>query len=265
VVRRKKIKGKEIMAKEVQKQEKKDVVLTDAGMFEGESSGFEGASNSTFKTPFLKVLQALSPEVKKSDPKFIATAQQGQFCNSATQQLYDSIEIVVLKLEHSLITWKPNRGGFVGRTNKAQESSVVVQKDGVKKWDEGGNSVMDTIEFFCLNINNPSDIFILSLSAASFKHARTFATRLRLLQADGKLVNVTWAGVWKISTVEESNEKGSWYTIGATPEFVRFITKEEKDNFISPARKLLESAEIDYSAIESESPVSEGTPDEPSF
>jgi len=238
------------MAKEIQKQQPKELVPID--LFEGESSGFEGVSSSTFKTPFLKILQALSPEIKPKDPKFLPKAQQGQFCNSATQQLYDTIEVVVLKIEHSLITWKPNRGGFMGRVNKSQETSIVSQKDGIKKWDSEGNSIMDTIEFFCMNINDPSDMFILSLSAASFKHARTFATRLRLLKADGKLVNVTWAGIWKILTIEESNEKGSWWTIGSSPEFVRFITKEEKDNFISPAKHLLENADIDYSSVEGE-------------
>lgn len=252
------------MANEVAKKEKNEVAdPIDLSMFEGESSGFEGASDQTFKTPFMKVLQALSPELKRSDPKFIAQAQQGQFCNSATGQLYDSIEVVVLKLEHSLITWKPERGGFVGRTNKVMEKDIVAEQEGVRKWDKDGNNVMDTIEFFCLNINDPADIFILSLSAASFKHARTFATRLRLLKANGKMVNVTWAGVWKIGTVEESNEKGSWYTIGSTPEFVRFITKEEKENIVAPARKLLEVAEIDYSTIEAEH--SESSQEETAF
>lgn len=223
----------------------------DASMFEGASSGFEGVTNETFKTPFLKILQALSPELKSKDPKYIPGAQQGMFCNSATQQLYTEISVVVLKVEHSIITWKPNRGGFVDRRNKSLENTIVSQKEGIQKWDANGNTVMDTIEFFCMNAEDPSEVFILSLSAASFKHARTFATRLRMLKADGKLVNVSWAGVWKISTVEESNEKGSWYTLGNTPEFVRFITKEEKDNFIIPAKNMLEAAEVDYHTIES--------------
>ena len=235
------------MPKELQKKQ-----VTDVSMFEGESSGFENTDASTFKTPFLKILQALSPELKRSDPKYIPDAQQGYFCNSASQELYEDVNIVVLKVEHSLIVWKPDRGGFVGRYSKDQEENIVAKKDGVKKWDKEGNIVMDTIEFFCLNADEPSDIFILSLSAASFKHARSFATRLRMLKIDGKLVNVSWAGVWKISTTEESNEKGTWYTIGSTPEFVRWITKEEKDNFIVPSKKILENATMDYSSLESD-------------
>lgn len=244
------------MAKEVTKKDN-ELEAIDMSMFEGESSGFEGASDETFKTPFMKILQALSPELKESDPKYIEEAKQGQFCNSATGQLHKELNVVVLKVEHSLVTWKPDRGGFVGRANKSHEKEIVAQQEGVKKWDKDGNVVMDTIEFFCLNVEDPADIFILSLSAASFKHARTFATRLRHLKADGKPVNVTWAGIWNISTVEESNDKGSWYTIGSSPEFIRFITKEEKDNTVSPAKNFLEKAEVDYSVVESDQSNSE--------
>ena len=236
------------MAKEVQKKEAN--LPVDSSIFNGQVSGFEGTARETFKTPFLKILQGLSPELKRNDAKFIQDAQQGQFCNSATQEVYDVIDIIVLKIEHSLVIWKPDRGGFVGRINKSYEENVVVKKDGLQKWDAEGNDVMDTIEFFCLNIDNPTDIFILSLSGASFKHARTFATRLRMLQADGKPVGVAWAGVWKMTTTEEKNDKGSWYTINA-PEFQRFITGEEKEKYIIPAIEMLKNAETDYSSIDS--------------
>jgi hypothetical protein len=247
------------MAKDLQKTGSKEVAEhVDVSMFSGESTGFEGVTSATYKTPFLKILQGLSPELKASNPKYIPEAKQGLFCNSASQQLYSSVQVVVLKIEHSLITWKPDRGGFVGRVNKSEEESVVSTKEGLQKWDSMGNTIMDTIEFFCMNIEDPSDMFILSLSAASFKHARSFATRLRMLKTpDGKSVQVTWAGVWKISVVEESNDKGSWYTIGGTPELLRFITKEEKENLVSPARKMLETAETDYSVIAEEAESTE--------
>ncbi|MEM4270979.1 MAG: hypothetical protein QXO70_02695 [Candidatus Pacearchaeota archaeon] len=240
------------MAREIAKKDQGTTDIVDISMFSGAGSGFEGTTSETFKTPFLKILQALSPELKKSDPKYIPGAEQGKFCNSATQELYDELEVVVLKVEHSLVVWKPNRGGFVGRYPKTSEESIVAKREGVQKWDADGNEVVDTIEFFCMSINNPSDIFIIPMSTASFKHGRSWATRLRMLKANGKPVNVSWAGVWKISTVEEKNELGSWYTIGATPEFVRFITKEEKENFVIPAKEMLRHAETDYAAMDND-------------
>ena len=116
----------------------------------------------------MKILQALSPELDSSDSRYIPEAKMGQFCNSATQELYDDLEVIVLKVEHSLVAWKPNRGGLVGRYNKAKESDVVAQKEGVQKWDADGNEVNDTIELFCMNIKNPADLFILTLSKSLF-------------------------------------------------------------------------------------------------
>lgn len=238
------------MPKAIAKQETQNYALAEKGIFEGASSGFEKTSAETFKTPFLKILQALSPELKKTDSKFVPGAEQGDFCNSATQEIYKELEVVILKVEHVLVAWKPSRGGFVGRYSKEREEEIVSSKEGVKKWDKEGNLVIDTIEFYCMNAKNPMDIFIFPLSTASLKYAKSFATRLRMLTADGKPVNVSWAGVWKISTMEDHNELGSWYTLGSTPSFVRFITKEERDRFIIPAKDMLEKAETDYAAID---------------
>ena len=238
------------MSKEVSKKAQ-NTEVAEADLFTGSDSGFEGASSQTFKTPFLKVLQALSPELKKSDPKYSPDAEMGMLFNTATNETMENVEVIVLKVEHSLIIWKPERGGFVGRYPKSMEDEVVTKKDGVQKWDAEGNKVNDTIEFFCADVANPGSIFILSLSTASLKHAKSFATRLRMLRANGVPVNVSWAGVWKISTTEETNEKGSWYTIGSTPEFIRLITKEERDNIVFPAKEMLKNAEADYTVIES--------------
>jgi len=239
------------MSKEVAKKESTEIA--ELGLFEGMDSGFEGTSSQTFKTPFLKIIQSLSPERKKNNPQFLENAEEGHFCNSATRELYDSINVVILKMEHTLVVWRPERGGFVGRYPKTPENeqAIVADQSGVQKWDAEGNEIVDTIEFYCLNIDNPSDIFVFPVSTASLKHAKSFATRLKLLKHNSKPVNVTWAGVWKLSTIEESNDKGSWFTIGATPEFLRFITAEEKDNLILPAKEMLKGAETDYTIIES--------------
>lgn len=240
------------MTKEVAKQTTKEVATVDSELFAGTGmdTGFEGTSGDTFKTPFLKILQALSPELKKSGADYVQGAEMGMFLNTATKETYNSINVVVLKVDHSVVVWKPDRGGFVGRYPKAQEGSVVVETDGLKKWDKDGNDAFDTLEFFCMNADDPSDIFILPMSTTSLKYGKSWATRLRLLKANGRPVNVSWAGVWNISLIEETNDKGSWYSVGNTPEFVRFITQEERDGFVLPAKEMLSSAEADYSVVE---------------
>lgn len=232
------------MTKEVMKKEQNE--LAETNLFDGCESGFEGTEASSFKTPFLKILNDLSPEVKPESPNYLKEAKQGMYCNGATQELYTELNIVVLKIEHAVIVWKPNREGFVARYPKKQENEVVARQEGLKKWDKEGNEVVDTLEFYCMNMDNPADIFILPLSMSSFKHGLNFNSKLRVLKYNGKLVNVSWAGVWNIKTVVERKGKDSWYTIGGTPEFVRFINTEEKETLILPMKEMLKTAKTDY-------------------
>ena len=239
------------MAKEVKKNESTETMdLTVLSGIDGIGSGFEGTNSGTFKTPFLKVLQAMSPELKKSDPKYIQGAEQGQLCNTATNEAVDNLEIVVLKIEHVLVVWVPERGGLVGRFPKSKEDELVTKRDGAKKWTAEGNEVVDTIELYCLDMANPEVPFIFPLSTTSLKYGKSFATRMRALRVDGKQVGVSWAGVWKVGTVEESNDKGSWFTIGATPDFQRLITVQERDEYVIPAIEMLKTAAVDYSVVD---------------
>lgn len=234
-------------------QKRKEQKLINPSLFEGQQTGFEETYQETFKTPFLKILQALSPECVKSSSEYMEKAEPGFYCNSATKQLYKDINIIVLKVAHNLIAWRPNRGGFAGIYNKSEEDNIVKVIDGLEKQDAEGNDIVDTVSFFCVNIDDPSDLFIFPLSKASFKHATKFATRLRMLKINGKPVNAAFAGIWNIKTVEEKNEKGSWFTLGGTPEFVRFITEEEYNNIVIPALEILKKAKTDYSQMENKS------------
>lgn len=237
--------------KKEQKELQKKNDSVDLTKFDGLQTGFEETYDETFKTPFLKILQDLSPECKKSSSDYLEDSESGMFCNSATKQLYIDLNIIVLKIVHNLVVWKPNRGGFVAVYPKSKEPEIVKEVNGLEKYDKSGNEVVDTISFFCVNADDPSDLFILPLSKASFKHASKFATRIRMLKIDGKNVNVAFAGVWNIKTVEESNDKGSWFTIGGTPTFQRCITENEFENVIKPSLELFTKAEIDYSQMES--------------
>lgn len=224
---------------------KENMEVADSSLFEGQSTGFEGTSAETFKTPFLKILQQLSPELNTDSSVYNADAKQGMFCNSATGELSTELEVVVLKIEHSLTVWQPNRGGFVGRHPKTDEKKIVFKQEGMKKYDDLGNDIIDTIEFYLMDAKNPSSVFIFPMTTASIKHGRSWATRLRMLKSNGTSVP-TWGGIWKIGTVKESNDKGTWYTLGNTPEHLSFVTKDMRDNYILPALDMLKTAVTDY-------------------
>jgi hypothetical protein len=227
-----------------------EVMTLDQTMFEGMPTGFENTSATTFKTPFLKIIQALSDEKKINNPAYLPEAKDGDFCNNATRQLYKEIDVIVLNIDHQLVVWQPNRGSFVGSYPKRMEGSLVTNQIGAKKYDLDGNSVNDTISFFCMNVNDYSDIFVLPLSIMQYKYAQKWATKIRQLSVNGKPINRSYAAIWNIKTVIDSNEKGQWYTIGETPTFKRFIGPDEFNSYVKPALELLKNAVTDYSNME---------------
>jgi hypothetical protein len=228
-------------------KKKEETELVDFNQFTGLVSGFEGTDNDTFKMPFVKILQKLSPEVDPTDGAYVEGAEIGMFLNDATKELSKELQAIILKIEHNLIVWRPDRGGLVGVYSKSMENQIVAQKEGNYKYDAEGNDIVDTISFYLMNPEDPTDVFILSTSKASFKYGRSLATRVRSLKMNGRPVKKTWAGIWKIGLVLEENEKGKWYSIGNTPEFLQFVTADIINQAIVPALELMETAEIDFS------------------
>src|SRR5208337_882728 len=66
------------------KDTKSDLVVIDYGQDAG--AGFEGIDKESLAIPFLKVLQALSPECNESSDDFIAGAKVGHFFNTVTKE-----------------------------------------------------------------------------------------------------------------------------------------------------------------------------------
>ena len=56
-------------------------------LFESAGQGMETMSSEDMQIPFLRICQALSPQLVKNDPKFIKGASAGDMFNNVTQQL----------------------------------------------------------------------------------------------------------------------------------------------------------------------------------
>ena len=56
---------------------------------EDSGSGFEEVTSSDIQIPFIRIIQALSPQLKKTDPGFIQGASQGDIFNTVTKKVLD--------------------------------------------------------------------------------------------------------------------------------------------------------------------------------
>ena len=68
-----------------------------AAAFEDDAGfGFEEVTSSDLQIPFLRIIQALSPQLKKSDAAFIEGAGQGDIFNTVTNKVWDADEGVIV-------------------------------------------------------------------------------------------------------------------------------------------------------------------------
>lgn len=63
---------------------------------EGDTRGTENITRNDIKPPALKLAQAMSPEVKRSEPEFIKDLREGELFNSITKEIYGEGPIQVV-------------------------------------------------------------------------------------------------------------------------------------------------------------------------
>ena len=102
---------KEIVKKE---EEVMDLALTDMDF--GGVDGFSGVDSTTSSVPFIKLMQAISPELNKKKPEYVEGAQSGMFINNITKEAYGEVlRIIPVLFERVYVEWLPDRGGFVAQ------------------------------------------------------------------------------------------------------------------------------------------------------
>jgi hypothetical protein len=183
--------------------------------------GFEEADASSFAIPFLRQLQSLSPACKKSDPEFIKGAEEGDFLNTVTGRLYKGetgVFVVPCHYVHKYNEWAPGRGGFRGSHSSSEYANL---QRGIKKDDKGndveysiatGNILQDAREHYLLVIDDElgtMDPVLMVLTASQTKKSKKWMTQMQGIRI-GNAIAPMFSQIYKITSVPESNDKGSW-------------------------------------------------------
>lgn len=208
---------------EVVVAEKKSQEVAAFDDFLGESDGHEDFDQSDFTVPFLSVLQALSKPLQRGHEKYLEGAAQGMVLNSATRTLYDTEKDPILLIptffHHRYIAWKPDNGGIAyDLGSDATLYNSIIPNDKNKRLDENGNELVDTMEYFCLQVNPKTGSFeavVVPFSGTFTKKAKRWNNLIRSQteQKNGRPVQppIYFYAYW-LKTVPETNQKGSWYS-----------------------------------------------------
>lgn len=235
--------------------------------FEGDTSGFEDMNGNTQSVPFLRLLQDLSPAVRKKHAEYVEGAEAGMIMNTITNRLYNPpLRIVVGKFERYYIEWGANRTGFKGaHAVELIESRIgkdLLIDENFKVIDpKTGNAFSDTYVYYVLLPDFIDDgVCIISLSSSQLKEAKRLNRNLRSTFIPGTTQRaLPFFTIWNYAVVTQSNDKGEWYG----PKFTldSFINQEQLA-FIQKERAELPNKPINFALLEEdagkEKPVDNG-------
>ena len=184
--------------------------------------GNEDVKTEDLQVPRLKIIQAISEELKKNKPEFIAGAEAGDLLNSVTKQLYkmeEGIYLINLRYTKRWNVWKARDykgGGLCGtfeseaeaiqcRNSLAEADSLpMVDEEALKQYYE----VVETPEHWCLAVNGDTmemEPVIVDMPYTKSKVSRSWNTCIKQRPGD------RFSTIWKLTSKEEQNGAGQDY------------------------------------------------------
>ena len=188
-------------------------------LFEADANqGAQNISQEDLALPFLKVLGKLSPEVNKRDAKYVEGAEPGKIINTVTNELFDEIQIVPCHYKRQYIEWQ-DRGTSTGAPVAIHEadSDIISQTTRGKDYKDrlpNGNYLDNTAQHFVLAVGTTPQTALISMKATQLKVSRKWNSMMMGLKMQGKngmFTPPTYSHIYKLKTVQQSNDKGTWF------------------------------------------------------
>ena len=238
------------MTKAINKQEANLPTVSNLEQFSGQ--GAEHITARDTKLPILKLIGNTSPVLNPSDSKYNEDAKLGDIFNEVTGSLYRGKEgcIVVPCLYVNTFNEWADRGDSAGRpVNIHTDPSIMAQTN---RADDGrdrlsnGNYVEDTGNHFVYILDkdyNPVESALLTMKSTQKKKSKLWNSMISTRKMKGKngfFTPPSWATAYKLSTVQESNSKGSW--TGWAVEFDRLLDQPTDSPILEITKEFYESA-----------------------
>lgn len=199
------------------------VALPYEGLEQFAGLGLEEVSTEDLSVPFLRILAQLSPQVNKRDGAYVDGAEAGMIYNTVANEVYngeDGVLVVPCHYSRKFVEWKPREkgGGYVTSYDVDDPIQHTTYRD-----DRGsdilpnGNLLSNTAQFFVLLLHpelGPQRCLI-TMTSTQLKKARKWMTQIQSLTGRGSNGNIftlpMMSQVYQLRTIEERNDKGSWF------------------------------------------------------
>ena len=198
--------------------EKKNNALATFDMEADAAQGAQNISQEDLALPFLKILGQLSPEVNKRDGKYVEGAEPGKIINTVTNELYDTIQVVPAHYKRQYIEWQ-DRGTSTGAPVAIHDadSDIVSQTTRGKDYKDrlpNGNYLDNTASHFVLTLGDNPQTALISMKSTQLKVSRKWNSMMMGIKLQGKnglFTPPTFSHIYKLKTVQMSNDKGTWF------------------------------------------------------
>jgi hypothetical protein len=194
-------------------------VLDDIYDTAGDGAAFD---SSEMQIPFIRVLQALSPQLNKKKPEYIEGASQGDLFNTVTRQVWSGEEGIVVVPCYQVTKYlefvpRDSGGGFKGEISPSSSALQATVRQGSKEILPNGNELVKSDQHFCLVLDGEGGYLpaVVDMKSTQLKVSRRWKTNIAMQKVKnpktGAMITpAVYATRWKLTTTEESNDQGSW-------------------------------------------------------
>ena len=200
-------------------------IMSDLMQDSGEGTVF---NSDEMQIPYIRLAQAMSPQVTKGDGKFIKGLAAGDIFNNLTNEYWDGetgLKVIPCYLVTKYIEWIPMEkgGGFVQEIPPGDPviGKVVREQDPVRDVLPNGNEMVVTDNIFCLVMNADGALqpAIMDMKVTQLKVSRRWKTQLAMMPPlevthEDKVVKwkpPSFGSVWNVTAVTETNKNNKTY------------------------------------------------------
>tara|TARA_R110002020_G_scaffold201423_1_gene404062 strand:+ start:2404 stop:3231 length:828 start_codon:yes stop_codon:yes gene_type:complete len=188
------------------------------------NAGFENVDAQEMAIPFLKIASSQTPEVKKSNSKFVEGLDQGDIFNSVTKDFYKAVHVVPCAFRVRGVEWSPLGEGTGAPVKIYKPEDIPTLTKGADGEDHyminGAISptyIVRTAEYFVLRLNEDGSFerTQIIMQKTQYKKSRYWNTMMmnqKIQSPSGSLVTLPmFANVYKMEGVQEANKKNDWW------------------------------------------------------
>tara|TARA_E500000318_G_C3544868_1_gene206197 strand:- start:142 stop:882 length:741 start_codon:yes stop_codon:yes gene_type:complete len=170
--------------------------------------------------PFIRILQDLSPQLKKQKDEYVEGAESGDLFFAKTKSvLQRPLEVIPVYTKSVYTEWIPRNkgGGYVATHPLTIVSNSKYEKGRERQYDEwlGDNELRFTTYWFVLaNVDGTWEQAIIPFTSSQLRVSRKLTTDINRFRYDGKYNSITpplYAQRWELSTVLETSKNGDDY------------------------------------------------------